>query len=50
MFFSFFTSETSQGSSNPYNFLVNKEVNCKSSAYIDKSEADTSMARHINSN
>lgn len=34
--FSVFVSKTSQESSGPYNFLVNKEVNCKSSVYRDK--------------
>lgn len=43
-------SKTSHGSSGPYNFLVNKEVNFKSSAYRDKSEKSTRVALHINSN
>lgn len=43
-------SKTPQGSSGPYNFLVNKEVNFKSSAYRDKSEKNTRVALHINSN
>lgn len=41
-------SKTSHRSSGPYNFLVNKEVNFKSSAYRDKSE-NTRVALHINS-